>query len=518
MLALTVFLFIFRLGGFTFFDGDEPKYAQVTREMIRTGDWATLHYNQEAWFDKPPLFYWIAVLFAFIRGGLNEFSMRLVAALAGLLTVFTTYKLGKELFGEKVGIVAGFILPVGLQFILQSRICVLDTLLILFLTLSMFYFYQFYEKRKNIYLYGLYASVGLAVLTKGIVGMLLPGCAIFFFILFRKEWKLILKLLNPLGIFIFLAITAPWHIVEWQRHGDRFLYLVFGFLFASRFSVAVDNQRGGWYYYFPSLLLGFYPFSFLIPYSFIKALKKWSQKEYLLILCFIIPNFIVISSAVTKLPNYAFPMFPFLAILIAKFWIDFVNAEDKKPYKWGLIASYLLFIFSGALFTIGLLLLGKQFPETLKVLIPQVRLIAYTFAGFSILHLIFFLKRKYKLAFASLIFMSVVVVLILIMSALPTLEKFKTSPPLGKLVQSLTQPDEVVGAYKLQIRPSVVYYPNRPTAWLESEEALFDFIGQPKKAYFFVAKNEYEPIKGKLKGKTKIVKETWDLLLLSNKK
>ncbi|MCX5750926.1 MAG: glycosyltransferase family 39 protein [Candidatus Saganbacteria bacterium] len=507
LLALTCFLFLFRLGTPSFFDGDEPKYAQVVKEILTRGDWITLHYNQEIWFDKPPLYFWIAAFFSLFRG-ISELSVRLVAAIAGILTVFTTYKLGKEMFGEKVGLGAGFMLAAALQFIIQSRICVVDTTLTLFLTLSILCFYLFYQKRKTPYLWGLYAAMGLAVLTKGLIGILIPGMAIFLFLLIKKELDLIPKLLNIVGIIMFLIIGTPWYIVEWQLHGQKFLDLVLGFLFLSRFSSAVDNQPGPWYYFFLVILLGFFPFAYLAPYALVRAFKKWKESAFLLNLTFIIPVFIVFSIASTKLPNYVLPIYPFLAILGSKLWFDFADSAEKKEFKAGMIFSYCLFVLTIGLLGIGFILLGKmQFQKEFLILLPHLQLLGSLILIAGVLHLIFLFAKKYTWAMGSLVALSVALIFILTNYTLPQVESFKASPALGKEIQKLTKPDESIGAYRLGIRPSVVYYSDRKVVWVDDENSI---LKSPVK-YCFIIKSDFDNLKI---NPSKIVAKKWDLLLI----
>ncbi|MBU1026261.1 MAG: glycosyltransferase family 39 protein, partial [Candidatus Margulisbacteria bacterium] len=272
LIILSTILFFFKLGSFSLYDAAETTYGEFIKQIRLTGDWLTLHYNGEIIFDKPPLYYWLASIATFLFG-FNEFAVRFWAAISGVLTVVTTFYLGKHFYNEKVGFYSGLIVMTAFQFLIQSRIAEIDILLTLLLTSAFLFFWLGYHEKKPYYYWLFYATMSLAVITKGIIGLALPGFAIFLFLLFKKELNRILEMQIPAGILIVLVIGAPWYIAEWLMHGDKFTEFVLGFLFMSRFKGVVAGHPGPWYYYFLAIILGFAPWSHFLPYSLIRTWK-----------------------------------------------------------------------------------------------------------------------------------------------------------------------------------------------------------------------------------------------------
>ncbi|MBI5078681.1 glycosyltransferase family 39 protein, partial [Candidatus Saganbacteria bacterium] len=283
LLPLAFSLFFFKLGSFSLYDAAETTYGEFVKNILHTGDWITMHYNGQIIFDKPPLYFWLAAMLSKVIG-FSEFAMRFWAALAGVLTVIITYFLGKAFYNEKVGFLSGIIAMTAFQFLIQSRIAELDVLLTLFITSSLLFFYAGYQANKRKYYLLAYFPMALAMLIKGLLGVALPGCAIFLFLLFKKEPHKIKELRIIPGFFIIALIGLPWYAVEYLRHGKVFLDFALGFLFLSRFQGVVSGHTGPWYYYFLALILGFAPWSHFLPYGLWQTFKNRKNDPELLIL------------------------------------------------------------------------------------------------------------------------------------------------------------------------------------------------------------------------------------------
>ncbi|MGB9613752.1 MAG: ArnT family glycosyltransferase, partial [Candidatus Margulisiibacteriota bacterium] len=322
--ALASFLFFFKLGSFSLYDAAETTYGEFIKQIRLTGDWFTMHYNGQIIFDKPPLYFWLATLATYLLG-FNEFAIRFWAAVSGVLTVLTTYFLGKKFYHEKVGFLAAAVVMTAFQFIVQARIAELDMLLTLLLTLALFCFYLSYQSpNKNYYLLS-YFFMGLATLVKGVIGVVLPLFTIFIFLFTKKELKRIREMKLMWGIIIIAIVSLPWFLSEYFLHGKVFLDFIFGFLFLSRFQTVVSGHPGPWYYYLFALLLGFAPWSAFLPYALWQTWENRNHNSELLTLCYLLPPFIVFSLAKTKLPNYILPFYPFFAIIVGKIWYDFLS-------------------------------------------------------------------------------------------------------------------------------------------------------------------------------------------------
>lgn len=281
LIILASVLFLFQLGSFSLYDAAETTYGEFIKQIHLTGDWITMHYNGEIIFDKPPLYFWLASL-ATLLFGFGEFAIRFPAAIAGIFTVVTTYFLGKTFYNQRTGFLSAIIVMTTFQFLIQSRIAEIDILLTLLITLAFLFFWYAYQSGKAYFYWLFYVVMALGLLAKGIIGIAIPGFAIFLFLLFKKELGKIWEMHIPVGILITLLIGAPWYIAEGYLHGKVFLDFVIGFLFMSRFGGVVAGHPGPWFYYFLALLLGFAPWSHFLPYAFVRTFRKWQESPALL--------------------------------------------------------------------------------------------------------------------------------------------------------------------------------------------------------------------------------------------
>lgn len=497
VLLLAIFasiLYFFKLGSFSLYDAAETTYAEFVKQIQLTGDWITMYYNGEIIFDKPPLYFWLTAIIAKYIG-FTEFSMRLVAALSGVLLVIVTFLLGESLYNKKIGFLSAVIVMTSFQFVIQARIAELDILLTLLLTSSIFFYWQGYMSKQWLPYSLSYLAMALAVLVKGPIGIAIPVFTIFLFLAIRKKLNRIkeMQLLN--AIIIFLAIAAPWYVLEWSLHGAQFTQFVLGFLFLSRFGGVVSGHPGPWYYYFLAILLGFAPWSHFLPYSLWRAWKDRREPQEILIFSYIIPIFIVFSIAQTKLPNYVLPLYPFLAILVGKLWNDFT--KDPRPMQRGMKISYSFLAIIVLLIIVGFVALGtSNYSAQYQQLVPQLRLLAFILIGGSSISIFFFFVRLYRVSFITLPVMVFVLVLFLTGMTLDEVEKYKGSKDLAKTVTRVVKIDEEIAAYNVGNRPSIVFYNAKPIVYLENEKDLMSFIYK-NKGYCFTTLDEYKNLKRK---------------------
>ncbi|MDI6731152.1 MAG: glycosyltransferase family 39 protein [Candidatus Margulisbacteria bacterium] len=504
LLLLSAFLYFFMLGNFSLYNAAETTYGEFIKQIRLTGDWLTMHYNGQIIFDKPPLYFWLAAITTYIIG-FNEFAIRFWAAFCGVLTVITTYFLGKKFYNERVGFLSGIIVMTAFQFLIQSRIAELDIVLTLCITLALLCFYIGYTEGKTKYYWGFYVATAFATLIKGIIGLALPGFAIFLFLLIKKDLPRLKEMKILPGLLIYLIISAPWYIAEGVLHGSMFTEFVVGFLFLSRFQSVVSGHPGPWYYYFLALILGFAPWSHFLPYAFIRTwrqgrrsftndLRLTTYDQKLLMLCFIIPIFIIFSLAKTKLPNYVLPLYPFLAIMVAKLWDDFWGEEKNRLWKGMAVANGLLAVVV-ILIIIGFILLGtNQYAGPYREQLWQLQLLAGILVAGSSISILAFFCRQYKVSFYALPAMVFIITFVLTTLTLPTVEKYKGEKELGQLIGQNLKPGQKIAAYDTGNRPGIVFYNSQPIIFLQNHNQLITFLHQ-QKGFCITSPAEYEKVK-----------------------
>lgn len=507
LIVLSLCLYFFKLGSFSLYDAAETTYGEFVKNMLGMKDWLTLHFNGQIIFDKPPLYYWLVAIISKLIG-FNEWAMRLPAAISGLLTVIVTYLLGKTFYNKHTGFLSAIIVMTAFQFLVQSRIAELDIVLTLFMTSAILFFYLGYTSGEKKYYTFSYIPMALAVLIKGLLGIALPGFAIFLFLLFKGEIKRLKEMRIPTGILIITLIGFPWYLAEYWVHGKVFLDFALGFLFLSRFQGAVCGHTGPWYYYFLALILGFAPWSQFIPFAVWRSLKNWRNNSELLMLCFVIPAFIVFSIAKTKIPNYVLPLYPFLAIMVG----NLLNKPAAE--RRGLLVSNCFFAVVIALILIGCVMVGNSnYPTQYISLLPSLYTLAAVLVISGIISIAAYFFKKYSLSFAAIPVMVLIITLILTLWALPEVENFKGAKGLGKKLSAVIKPNQIVAAYNVGNRPSVVLHSPKPVQFLEVEKELSGFL-RHKKGYAFTLMEEYEKMKERLPARTKILAKKGDLIIL----
>jgi 4-amino-4-deoxy-L-arabinose transferase-like glycosyltransferase len=323
---LSILLLVFGVAFFQFLgriplvDPDEGRYAEIPREMLERGDFITPMLNYVKFFDKPPLHYWLSAL-SFTIFGQNEFAARFTGAAMGLLTVLLTYHVGRRLFGRREGLFAALILGTSTGFLVQARTNVTDMTLTCTLSAALAFFIlatREGEARKGLYYHLFYLFAALAMLAKGLIGIVFPGAVIFLYLLSTRRWQILKEMRLMTGIPLFLMVCAPWYILVSLRNPE-----FAGFFFIQehfkRFTTKVHHRNQGLWFYVPVLLGAMLPWSFFIPAAVTRVWRERHDSEgnvrlFLFIWAAFIFLFFSISDS--QLVTYILPIFPPLALLM----------------------------------------------------------------------------------------------------------------------------------------------------------------------------------------------------------
>jgi 4-amino-4-deoxy-L-arabinose transferase-like glycosyltransferase len=340
-------LFFQFLGRLPLIDPDEGRYIEIPREMLERGDFVTPMLNHVKYFEKPPLHYWLNALSLSVFGE-NEFAARFAGTLCGLLTVLITYYLGRRLFGRRPALCAATVLGTAVGFLIQARINFTDMTLTFCLSAA-FAFFMLAErdgatrKARDYYLF--YAFMALAVLAKGLIGIVLPGAVIFLYMVVTRRWRILREMRLVTGGALFLLICAPWFVLVSLRNPE-FAHFFFIHEHFQRFLTKVHHRYQPLWFFIPVLAGTMLPWSLFIP----AALKKgWQERKrhtdtlFLLLWAGVI--FAFFSKSNSKLVPYILPVFPPLALLIGK-W--FAEAPREKSVRVLATATGTLLTLMGA--------------------------------------------------------------------------------------------------------------------------------------------------------------------------
>ncbi|MCC9645219.1 glycosyltransferase [Rhodopirellula sp. JC740] len=340
-IALLVVAAVFMLTNLSYplIDRDETRYAEIPREMIATGNWILPQLNFQTYYDKPPLLYWLCAI-SFKRFGISETSARLVPALAALATLASTMFFGSRIFGRRIGLIAGGVLMLSVGFAFTSRYLLLDGVLSLFVSLSLFTAYEAIRPRGSRVVskprFGWWVlsgiCVGLAFLTKGPVALVLWLPPVFAMAWLSEAhakprwWHY-----GILGM-VAATVAVPWFIAVHQQD-PTFLIEFFYKHNVARF--AGEFHPKPFWFFVPVLLVAGHPWSFLtIPYAkflFGRSEATHSHRTpavgYLLLWsawCFLF-----FSLSKCKLPTYLLPAAPAFALMIGHYLNEVLRDPDN---------------------------------------------------------------------------------------------------------------------------------------------------------------------------------------------
>jgi 4-amino-4-deoxy-L-arabinose transferase-like glycosyltransferase len=308
-------LFFFGLGWIGMIGPDEPRYAAIARAMLMSGDYITPRLNGVAWFEKPPLMYWIAAL-GYKLFGVNEAGARFPSALGATACVFLVYWCGRKLWDRTTGLLAGLILVTSIGFFAFARAASMDMPLTACMTMALVFFLLAINDTtgsRRRYFYAFYAALGLGVLAKGPVAVFLAAVSLAGFLLLRgkiDEWRS----WHPKGLWITLGVAAPWYILCTIINGWEFPKVFFINQNLERFATTIHGHGRPFYFFLPVLLLLTFPWTFML----ISALRRtFGKNEHVLLWWAIVP-FVFFSFSGSKLPGYILPMVPPIALLLSK--------------------------------------------------------------------------------------------------------------------------------------------------------------------------------------------------------
>lgn len=299
----------------------KPNYAETAREMVLSGDWISPQIYGRFWYDKPIFYYWeLAASFAVF--GFNEAAARLPAAIMGTASLLFTYWFSRKVYGEKIGWLSALIFGVSVETWILSKSVITDTTLYLFMSAAVAFFYLGYAENRKYY-YLCYVAAAFATLTKGPIGILLPGLGCVLFLLYKKDIREMLHVHLISGLILFALIGAPWYGIMWHIHGNDFILNFLGVHNFLRATVSEHPSHNTWYFYIIVYLVGFLPWSIFIPYSLYKRWKERkldfrSAKDATQLLAFYaLGVFVFFELIATKYTTYTFPALFSMAILTA---------------------------------------------------------------------------------------------------------------------------------------------------------------------------------------------------------
>lgn len=314
------------LGMAPLIDPDEPVYGETAREMLLAGDWLSPRIFGQFWYDKPPLFYWLEMIF-YSFGGISDVTSRLPSALLGMATAVYVYWQGKELFNKPIAYMSALLLVTSAGFMYIGKAAVTDMTLMFTLTVAMISFY-----RQKYYL--AYIFCGLSLLAKGPIGYAFPALIILIYLACTRQLSQLKHMKLPQGILLAFLIGLPWYGYMYHVHGEVFLDTFIGYHNFTRFAAPEHPGQNSLLFYVPILFAAMMPWTVALFPTVHRLFKKRDPFKDFLLYCLIWSVFIFVFFSVSKtqLVTYIAPLFPPTAYLLGWYWYRcYIERHVSQP-------------------------------------------------------------------------------------------------------------------------------------------------------------------------------------------
>lgn len=326
---------------------DEPRYAQVAREMWQAGDWFTPTLDGHPWFEKPPLLYWLEIICYHIFG-VSEFAARLGPALCGIGIAGALWWFGRtEDRGSSNLLALMTASTVGL--IAFSHAAGFDVVLTLAVTAALTSFWRFERgSGRASALVPFYVFTGLAVLAKGLIGIFFPVAIVLLYLILRRRAPRAFLISLSWGVPLLLLIAVPWHVVMYMKHGSEFIDIYFVQHHFQRFTSNRYLHPQPFYFFLwvlPLMALPWTPFAVANVVRNIRERIVTSSPLLLFSLCSLAVPLGFFSFSGSKLPGYILPAVPPIVVL-AWCWL---RDRSRKWHFAGHLIGVLCLIISLAL-------------------------------------------------------------------------------------------------------------------------------------------------------------------------
>ena len=499
LVVLAALTFFAGLGRGAIADADEAFYAEAAREMVEGGDWITPHYNYENRFQKPILYYWLAAG-TFLVTGAGEAPARLWGALAGLGLVIVTAACGRRWYDDATGLLAGAIVATSFGYFAIGRSALPDLPLTFFITLAIWTAFVATldgERTPTRWVVLCAAAVGLGFLTKGPLGVIIPGLVILPVLLVERRSIGVTAGDLLLGVVVCVTIAVPWYLVMWMRHGTPYLEGFFVGDNFDRFATDRFNDPRPWWFYGPVILGGLLPWTplavvWLGPlWRFVTRRRDVGTIDLRLLMWMVLP-LIFFTASVGKQPRYVLPVLPPLAILLASSILertrDWRSLDGARVTRRRDASIRLGGLLAGAMLVGLAILIWRAQPLLINVAAAFTMAAAGTVAACGALVMAVTVSRAWRATPGVLALAAAITFPALQYGALSG-GADDTVQQMARLVRQHGGQPGAVGSYKVMVR-NLIFYTGLKQQDLWNEDELVKFLARSDRVLAVIEADE----------------------------
>ncbi len=463
---------------------DPATYAEVSREMVESNDYIYLHDNYRQYLDKPPLTMWLISAF-YLLFGIKNYAVRLPSFIMSIVAILSVYWLGLMFWNKRAGLLSALITASTVAFRLMTQDPKIDMVLIGFMTLSIALLCKGMSRPK--YLWPGYIVMAFAFLTKGPISIGIPVLAFGSYAFFKRDFAMIKRLKPVRGLLLTAVLILPWYSAVAFKRGDYTAYFMlfkqsFGRFYAHQFYYGGDP-----FFYVHTFAWAFMPWSVLFVVILVQRFVNWKRKikpddgEVFMLWWWVLP-FIILSIAISKLPQYIFWVIPPAALLTGR-WLDMrldntIVGKEKTAFVIQQAVAWIPLILAAMLFIIS-------FPPS--TVSPWLLLVAGVVC--MVLPYVFgthIVKRAVVVSATSMLLFDIIFAGYIYPSSL----QYQPFQMFGGQIRAMSNGKKsVILSYKYGERGTLNYYSRMPVREVDTQQEIDQYLKE-KNPLFFITTND----------------------------
>ena len=513
LIAIASTLFFYRLGERDLWDAAETRAAQIAREMIETGDYIVPHLNGEVIATKPPIFHYL-ILLSYRVFGVDEFSSRFPSALAGVVLAAITFCIGTSILGLRGAFISGLVLILTSKLWWHARSAQMDITFTALIAGAQLCVYRILNgaPRPAPYRVALFALMGIASVTKGLLGLAVPMATCLVYLAWDRRLRDI-RLLRPgRGLLIFVAFAAPWFVLFFIQAGSESANEMLFRQQFTRFFNAFDRKQPI-YFYFGEIFEVLTPWSLFIPAAallFAPGSDGTQRQALRFPAVWFSVTFILLSLSQAKRGAYLLPLFPAAALIIGALW-EFAIAgpthgspacAEESAARGGLLRSIVARKLEISTWLLAIALAAGAIGFPLYVVIsgepresfPYFEILCIAAGGTALALGAALRRRAFGAAFALTCAITVIFLFFYTYAILPARTWKRSLKPAAANLVLLAGPEGRAASYRID-KPGLYFYSDRRIALFEEPEELATALGGPHHLTCLILEKDYRELK-----------------------